>query len=266
MRPVARFVPNVRVLGALGALVLAVGVALPAVAAVPKEELSDLEAKAQYAFFTEDLNALRGLARANRTLAESEIPLELYHYAHVQFRLLQVASRGKKALKKEADAAGSACVDALDRAVEKDARFAEGLALQGDCYAYLAALGPVNAVTAAPKSAARLEAAAKLNARNPRVMLSQAIAAWERGTGGDPKAEAAKFVAAFRQAAAAFDEPDAGRPGEPTWGAAEAWLFVGRALERQGDTFGARDAYEKALLVAPEFAQARRRLSGLTRR
>lgn len=247
---------------ALAAFAVVVATTSPAAAAMPREELADLEAKAQYAFFTEDLNALRGLVRANRALADSDVPLELYHFAHVQFRLLQVASRGRKPLKKEADAAGSACVDALDRAVAKDPRFAEGLALQGDCYAYLATLGPVNAVTAGPKSAARLDAAGKLNPRNPRVLLSQAIAAWERDAGGD----AAKSVAVFRQAAAAFDEPDAGRPGEPTWGAAEAWLFVGRALERQGDAFGARDAYEKALLVAPEFAQARRHLATLGRR
>jgi tetratricopeptide (TPR) repeat protein len=234
----------------------------PARAAVTKEELSDLEAKAQYAFFTEDLNALRGLARSNRALAESEAPLELYHYAHVQFRLLQLASRQKKSGKKEAEAAGAACVDALERAIAKDGRFAEGLALEADCHAYVAALGPVNAVTDGPKVAARLDAAARVNPRNPRVLLSQAIAAEMRDPNGDPAAAAA----AYRRAVAAFDTPDAPRPAEPTWGAAEAWLFVGRALERRGDVFGARDAYEKALLIAPEFARARQRLARLTRR
>lgn len=236
--------------------------AAPAHAAVTRDELTDLEAKAQYAFFTEDLNALRGLAKSYRALAESEAPLELYHYAHVQFRLLQVASRGKKPLKKEAEAAGEACVEVLDRAVEKDARFAEALALQGDCYGYLATLGPVNAVTAAPKAAARLDAAVRLNPRSPRVLLSRAIAQWQR----DPRGDAAPALAAFREAAAAFDAPDAPRPGDPTWGAAEAWLFIGRALERTGNGLGAREAYEKSLLIAPEFARARQHLTGVTRR
>lgn len=244
------------------ALLIGVALAPPARAAVTRDELTDLEAKAQYAFFTEDLNALRGLAKANRALADSDVPLELYHYAHVQFRLLQVASRGRKPLKKEADAAGEACVEVLDRALAKEPRFAEGLALQGDCYGYLATLGLVDAVTAAPKASARLESAARVNPRNPRVLLSRAIAQWQR----DPKGDAATSLAAFREAAAAFDAPDAARPGEPTWGAAEAWLFVGRALERSGNALAAREAYEKSLLVAPEFVRARQHLAGVTRR
>jgi tetratricopeptide (TPR) repeat protein len=235
----------------------------PAVAADPtREELSDLEAKAQFAFFTGDANALRGLSKSTRVLADSEQPLVLYHYAHVQFRLLQVATLAKA--KKEADAAGEACVAALDRAIERDARFAEGLALQSNCYGYLAALGPLNAVTAGPRAAARAEAAAKLNPRNPRVLLSEAASLYLRPAafGGDRKAAAPLF----RRAAEAFDAIDAPRPGEPTWGAAEAWLFVGRSAEDAGDVLAARDAYEKALLIAPEFVRARDRLARLTQR
>lgn len=236
-----------------------------AVAADPtREELSDLEAKAQYAFFTGDLNALRGLSKSTRSLAESEQPLVLYHYAHVQFRLLQVAALSKAKSKKEADAAGEACVAALERAVERDPRFAEGLALQASCYGYLATLGPLNGMTAGPRAGARGEAAAKLNPRNPRVILAGAVGLYFRPAafGGDRVAAAPLF----RQAAAAFDAIDAPRPGEPTWGAAETWLFVGRGYEEAGDVLAARDAYEKALLIAPEFARARARLAALTRR
>lgn len=230
--------------------------------AMSREELSDLEAKAQYAFFTEDLNALRGLAKATRTLADSEQPLEVYHHAHVQFRLLQLALRAQQ--KKEADAAGEACVDALDRAIARDARFAEGLALQASCYGYLAALGPLKGVTAGPRAGARAEAAAKLSPRNPRVLLAEAAALYFRPAafGGDRQ----KAAPLFRRAAAAFDGLDAPRPGEPTWGAAETWLFVGRGFEEAGDVLAARNAYEKALLIAPEFASASRRLAGLARR
>jgi tetratricopeptide (TPR) repeat protein len=234
-----------------------------AVAADPtREELTDIEAKAQYAFFTGDANALRGLARTYRAMGESEQPLVLYHYAHVQFRLLQVTMLAKA--KKEADAAGEACIAALDRAIERDPRFAEGLALQSSCYGYLAMLGPMNAVTAGPRAASRGEAAAKINPQNPRVLLSGAAALYLRPAafGGD-RAAAAPL---FRRAAAAFETIDAPRPGEPTWGAAEAWLFVGRGYEDAGDVLAARDAYEKALLIAPEFARARDRLARLTRR
>jgi tetratricopeptide (TPR) repeat protein len=246
------------------ALTLAAGVAHAAGGATgpTRDELSDLEAKAQFAFFTDDLSTLRSLTRANRALASSADPLELYHFAHVEFRLLQVALRARQP--KEAEAAGEACVAALDRAVEADPRFAEALALEADCYGYLSTLGPVKAVLAGPKSAARAESAARLNPRSPRVLLSEAVGLWFRPAafGGDR----VKAAPLFLKAAEAFDAIDAPRPGEPTWGAAEAWLFVGRAAESRGDILAARNAYEKSLLVAPEFAAAKKHLAALPRR
>lgn len=231
-------------------------------AATP-EELTDLEAKAQYAFYTGDLNAARSLAQANRALAGSEVPLELYHYAHAQFRVLQLGARREdKPARKAAEAAGEACVKSLNRAIDRDERFAEALALQSECYGYLASLGPIDAVTAAPRIGGKAEAAAKLNPRNPRVLLAQAFALYYRplALGGAKKQEAAPL---FRRAAEAFDAIVAARPGEPTWGAAEAWLYVGRTHEEAGDLLAARNAYERALLVAPEFAAARQRLGAL---
>jgi hypothetical protein len=234
----------------------------PAAAAAP-DELSDLEAKAQYAFYTGDLNAARSLARANRMLAESDVPLELYHYAHAQFRVLQLAARrADKPARREAEAAGEACVATLARALDRDPRFAEALALQSACYGYLASLGLLDALTAAPRIGGRAEAAAQLNPKNPRVLLAQAFALYYRPLvlGGAKPAAAAPL---FRRAAQAFDTLVATRPGEPTWGEAEAWLYVGRTAEEAGDVLAARNAYERALLVAPEFASARIRLGAL---
>jgi tetratricopeptide (TPR) repeat protein len=234
-----------------------------AAAAATPDELTDLEAKAQYAFYTGDLNAARSLAQANRALATSEVPIELYHYAHAQFRVLQLAARREdKPARREAEAAGEACVKALAGAIERDERFAEALALQSECYGYLATLGPIDAVTAAPRIGGKAEAAAKLNPKNPRVLLAQAFALYYRplALGGARRQDAAPL---FRRAAEAFDAIVATRPGEPTWGAAEAWLYVGRTQEEAGDLLAARNAYERALLVAPEFAAARQRLGAL---
>lgn len=266
--PVPRHLDRARValaltaFAALGATAIGVGTGTAGAAEpLPREELTDLESKAQYAFFTDDLNALEGLARATRGLATSDVRLELYQYAHVQFRRLQVAAHVGR--KRDAEDAGEACVDALDRALAQDARFAEGLALQADCYGYLATLGPVRAATAGPKADARAAAAARLNPNNPRVMLAEAFERYFRAN-GDGRAQAA---ALFLRAAGAFDAVESlPRPGEPTWGAAEAWLFVGRGYQEQGDLLAARNAYERALVVAPEFARARARLATLARR
>ena len=44
----------------------------------------------------------------------------------------------------------------------------------------------------------------------------------------------------------------------PEWGAAEAYAFLGRALFDQRDVVGAREALERSLLIAPEYAFARK--------
>ena len=62
----------------------------------------------------------------------------------------------------------------------------------------------------------------------------------------------------LRQAVAAFELERAGTEQLPGWGAAEAYELLARDLLDQGETLGARDALEHALLLAPEFSQARR--------
>jgi len=51
----------------------------------------------------------------------------------------------------------------------------------------------------------------------------------------------------------------------PEWGAAEAYPFLGRALFDQRDLVGAREALERALLIAPDYAYARRLAAQITR-
>jgi hypothetical protein len=49
----------------------------------------------------------------------------------------------------------------------------------------------------------------------------------------------------------------------PSWGHADAYLYLGRSLMEAGDTLGARNALERSLIIAPEFAAARRDLHRL---
>ena len=119
-------------------------------------------------------------------------------------------------------------------------------------------------MTARPRSAARLQAAQALEPSNPRVLLVAALLAYLPGDAPQDKRGAA--AAQFERAAGLYDNVTASEPGAPTWGAAEAWLFAGRTHEQRGELLGARNAYEKALLIAPDFARARRRLAALTSR
>jgi hypothetical protein len=246
---------------ALAAFVIAATVLLGtarAPAATP-EELADFDAKVEYAFFTEDARALAALVGANGALANSAQPLERYQYAHAEFRLLQVAYHLRRI--KDVEAAATACLAAVGKANDSDPRFAEGLALEAACAGYLGSLGGLHGASAQDRSEARLAAAAELAPRNPRVLLVAGLTRWFRP--GATAADRAAARQAFENSTRAFETVTASAPGEPSWGEADAWLFVGRALAERSDLLGARNAFEKSLLIAPEFAAARRRLTAL---
>ncbi len=248
----------------IAAALLLVAAARPAAAApapASPEYLADTDAKIEFAYLTEDRKALEHLLGELRPLRESEQPLELYAYAHAKFRAEQLAFAAHAA--RAAGEAGEDCLAALDRRADRAAKDAEGLALAAGCAGYLAELGALKHLSAAHRRDSSLEAALALAPHNPRVLLLGAIGEWFRATS---PAQRAATRAGFERAAQAFETVALSGPGEPTWGGAEAWLFVGRGFEEQGDLVGARSAYERSLLIAPDFAAARRRLQRLAQK
>jgi len=251
--------PHRRCALAATALAAVALIAVPRAFAATADELEDVDAKAEYGFFTADARALAALVAANAALAASAQPLERYQYAHAEFRLLQVAYHLQRT--RDVEAAGNACLETIEKVDEADPRFVEGLALEAACAGYLGSLGGLRGASAQHRSESRLAAARELAPRNPRVLLVEGLSRWFRpGAGPADHAEARK---AFEAAARAFETVTATEPGQPSWGEAEAWLFIGRALEEGRDLLGARNAYEKSLLIAPEFAASRRRLAAL---
>jgi tetratricopeptide (TPR) repeat protein len=249
-----------RACAALLAGALGLGAGAGASAASPAQ-LADADAKAEFAYLTEDRKALERLRAELRPYRDSEQPAELYAYAHAEFRTLQLAFAAHAA--RAAEDAAAACLAALERRASRLSQDPEGLALSAGCAGYLAELGALKHLTAGRRRDASLEAARAQAPANPRVLLVYAITEWFRAT---TPAQRLAARPGFERAAQAFDTIVVSAPGEPTWGGAEAWLFVGRALEEQGDLVGARSAYERALLVAPDFAAARRRLARLSGR
>lgn len=84
--------------------------------------------------------------------------------------------------------------------------------------------------------------------QNPRVWLIKGITAFNAPSafgGGAQKAEAH-----LRRALALFPS-DHPAPPAPTWGHADAWLWLGRALQAQGRKPEARAAYAKARELEP---------------
>ena len=109
----------------------------------------------------------------------------------------------------------------------------------------------------------RLEEAVKLEPRNPRVRLVEALAQFDRA--GKDEKEKVAAVAKLRTVAQMFETARAGATSTPEWGAAETYAFLGRALYDQRDVVGAREALERSLLIAPEYAFPRKLMSQITR-
>lgn len=222
------------------------------------EQPGAVAAQAQAAYFTNDVAALNKLAADTAAWAKAADNASVYAHAYVQFRALQLAVTSKR--NRDAQRAGDACNAALDLALKRDAKFAEGHALQSACYGYLANLGGMAAIRNGSRSGKSIEAALALAPKNPRVLLIDGFGVYFRPkfVGGDP----ALGCRRFREAAAAFA---ATAPAiEPNslfgWGAAEAHYWSGRCAKDSGDQATALREFERALQIAPNFAIARRAL------
>ncbi len=248
---------------AIAAAVLVTTLTLVAALAAPlaraAEDSAASAAKAQAAFFARDAAALSQLAAATEPWAKSANSREQYAHAYVQFRALQVAILQKR--EKDSQKSGGACVDTLDALLKREPKSAEGLALQSSCYGYLAGLGGMGAIRNGSRSGKSVEAALALEPKNPRVILADGFGIYHRPkfVGGDK----AKGCAKFREAATAFDAA-AGAGVASTgiaWGAPEAHYWVGRCAVDAGNAAAAKQAYERAVALAPDFLAAKQALA-----
>jgi hypothetical protein len=243
--------------------VVGCAVALQLVSArLPAEEANwrDTESRIQYGYYTQDTRALRAL---QDTLAADDAHERQrgYYSALAAWRLALVAADRPGSAPDTADA--QRCVRELDPLLEAQADDAEGLALRAAC-AWLPLAGAgLHVPFAGHRPRKDLERALELAPRNPRVLLIDALADYRlpASQGGNRE----RAVPKLRKAVAAFEAERAGGPEPlPGWGAAEAYCALARALMDHGDGVGARDALEHALLLVPDYAQARQLMAKIT--
>ncbi|HEY2463744.1 MAG TPA: hypothetical protein VGI32_06770 [Steroidobacteraceae bacterium] len=231
-------------------------------AGVVAQEGGDTQAQIDYAYQTEDGNRLAGLIQNLTTRVKDnsgDISLR-YHLAHAQYRLGQLSGEHHA---HAAEAAFSDCIDVLKPAVDKDVKSAESMVLQSACYSSLADLKSLEAVLLRSRAADRLNAALKLQPRNPRAALLSALQDLHHAKAGSPERQ--RGFAELRSAAELFEQSSGTSNDAPGWGHAEAYLALGRELQTRGDHLGARNWIEKALIAAPDFKMAQRQLASLAK-
>ena len=218
----------------------------------------DVESRIQYGFYTEDARALENVA-AGLVADEEPGGLHDYYTALAAWRLAQLR-RTQRGTPGTAELAQK-CVRALDAFLAAQSDSASGLALRAAC-----AVTPLVGGAAAPFALHRprrdVQRALQLAAHDPRVLLIDASLDQDLTSvqGGNRE----RALGTLRRAVSAFEAEREGPEPVPGWGAAEAYLYLARNLLEHADALGARDALEHALLLAPQYAQARRLLAQLT--
>jgi tetratricopeptide (TPR) repeat protein len=143
--------------------------------------------------------------------------------------------------------------DMLLEQIETKAPAADALALRGAVVGQLIGLSgnPLSGMTLGPKASGLIERAMELEPNNPRVWLVRGISAMftpKMFGGGTDKAEQD-----LRKAAELFATERAVPPA-PSWGHADAYIWLGQAMQKDGKIDEARTAYRKALEISPSNA------------
>jgi hypothetical protein len=240
--------------GARRALLACALLATVALGGTEESRWRDLENRIQYGYYTEDSRALRSLQDALGR-DDSHEALRDYYAGLVDWRLAQLAAQSPGASGSSAAQLAQRCIKELDPLLEAQADFADALALRAACQEPALGGGGLH-LPFGHSGKKDLERALTHGARNPRVLLIDAASDYQRTSGEGGNRE--RSLVKLRQSVAAFEAERAGTEPLPGWGAAEAYLLLARNLLDHGDGVGARDALEHALLLAPNYAQARR--------
>lgn len=230
----------------------------------PQSDLDDAHVRSQYAFYTADQRTLEALIR---TIDALEVPASLVAmkaydaaYAYWKLALLQddavSANSGKPAPTRPARNAGyrsaQSCLLQTRAALTLDARMTEAYVLEAACSMITREIRSEDSRAPACLRDKSLLKAQQLEPRNPRVLLIEALCLRETAIAAAPST-----INRLQTLVTTFDAAPPSRFGVPDWGLAEALLLLGENYQQRGETQAARDAIEKALVIAPDYRKAR---------
>jgi len=142
-------------------------------------------------------------------------------------------------------------IDHLEKSIGIKNDFAEAHALLSGCYGMKASGGMFAGIKYGPKSNKQMDKALELAPDNPRVLMLDGTGLLFTPSmfGGDT----GKALTRFREAAEQFENFTPEDPTMPRWGRVEVYAWLGQAYEEEGQYEQAKQAYEKALEIDPEY-------------
>jgi|JRYE01.1.fsa_nt_gb hypothetical protein len=231
----------------------------------PVSELDDATARIQYAFYAADI---RGIQDALALVQRLELPvsrkgMKEYYTAYGHWKLAELyadeAAAGQRAARSSAQRTAEVCEKAAAEAAKIDSRLAEAHAIQARCAA-LSSRAPERLSLGSCLRHKGLSRARELDGANPRVRLIEAQCMW------DEERNRGALLTRVQDIVRDFDATPPASPGRPDWGQPEAHVLLGRLQLEQGNRLAARDSFERALAIAPDYRKARQLLQQATTR
>ena len=231
----------------LGTVLICCIAGAAATVSIADSGLSGLRDELDAAVNRGDETALQNLATR---LESQDGSLADYYRAYAHYRLGELTADREKLAKGHLND----CIDILKDVVSADPGFAEAQALQATCYGVSAPFYMLRAATRGIAANNALARALEADAGNPRVILADGISLYFRPSafGGDK----ARAQTRLQEAIGRYAEFRPATADSPVWGEAEAWLYLARIQRDAGETSQARDSLDRALKLAPGYAEA----------
>lgn len=216
--------------------------------------LDDLSGRIEYAFYAADSRSLQQSVEALEKLQveAGDRELQPVYLRYGRWKLAQLLAHDNPA---QAQQAAETCAAAVT--APQGVLLAMHQALRAACLGMLEQLRPLRRGFYQTAHAASLAQARQAGSRLPEVQL---VAAWLAIQKEGVQSAHAALAQAVQQYATAELEA---RPQAPHWGHAEACYWLGQSEMTRGDTLAARNMLERALVLAPDYRDARRVLQSL---
>ena len=142
-------------------------------------------------------------------------------------------------------------IEHFEAAVALDSTFAEGWLLLSASYAQKITVKPLNAVGLGRRFSRAMNRAEELEPDNPRVVLLRAITDYNlpRIVGGNKN----RAVNGLLRAAKLYRNENVTDPALPSWGHDQTYARLGIAYMDRGDFDEAREAFDEALSLNPDY-------------